>query len=195
MASYYVYKHTFPNDKVYIGITSRKPEARWGRDGKGYRRKIKGKWIQPLMARATLKYKWDDIKHEVLFEGLTKEEAEAKEIELIAFYKSDDPEHGYNIEHGGRVNRVSEETKKKISQANKGKQKTENHKQKLKEANIGKHSAKPLICIETGVIYRTGTEASQATGISRPNILAACCGKQKTAGGFHWAYYTEQIAV
>lgn len=32
---YSVYKHTCPNNKVYIGITSRKPEKRW-KNGYGY---------------------------------------------------------------------------------------------------------------------------------------------------------------
>lgn len=32
---YTVYKHISPSNKVYIGITSRKPELRW-RKGNGY---------------------------------------------------------------------------------------------------------------------------------------------------------------
>ena len=32
---YCVYKHIFPNNKVYIGVTCQKPEYRW-RNGKGY---------------------------------------------------------------------------------------------------------------------------------------------------------------
>lgn len=31
---YYVYKHTFPNNKVYIGITCRTLEERWGTEWK-----------------------------------------------------------------------------------------------------------------------------------------------------------------
>ena len=27
--NYYVYKHTFPNNKVYIGITQQEPQKRW----------------------------------------------------------------------------------------------------------------------------------------------------------------------
>lgn len=32
---YYVYKHTTPNNKVYIGITKQNPNRRW-RNGHGY---------------------------------------------------------------------------------------------------------------------------------------------------------------
>ena len=59
---------------------------------------------------------------DVLYEGLTKSEAESKEIELIAKYKSDQKDHGYNIEHGGNsTGKHSEATKIKISLSNKGK--------------------------------------------------------------------------
>ena len=237
MKGYYVYIHTFPNGKVYIGITSQKPTTRWGRDGKGYRRKQKGKWVQPLMAKAILKYGWDNIKHEVLFEGLTKEEAEAKEIELIAFYRSNQPDYGYNMESGGHVTscmkgkklseetkkklseahtgkKLSEETKKKMSEFNKGKVLSEEHKKKISEANKGKkfseeHKKKlseaklggkpnrvsPVICIETGVIYKSIEEAHIQTGACKSSISNVCRGKGKTAGGYHWKYYEEDIAV
>lgn len=96
--TYYVYLHTFPNGRYYVGITSQKPETRW-KNGRGYRRRIKGRYTQPAMAKAVYQYDWDDIKHEILFEGLTKEEARKKESELIAAYHSDDPEFGYNIDN------------------------------------------------------------------------------------------------
>lgn len=89
---YIVYKHTCPNKKVYIGVTCRNPSYRWN-NGKGY--------IGQMFYNAILKYGWDNIKHEILFDSLTKEEAEAKEVELIAAYKSNQREHGYNISSGG----------------------------------------------------------------------------------------------
>lgn len=112
--SYSVYKHTFPNEKVYIGITSMKPEKRWNY-GHGYDRN------QPLMKNAIQKYGWDNIFHEILFDGLTKEEAEQKEIELIEFYNSSNRKFGYNVQLGGNSNgKLSEETKRKIGDSNKG---------------------------------------------------------------------------
>lgn len=71
------------------------------------------------MHNAILKYGWNNIEHELLYSGLSKEEAEAKEIELIAFYGS--VENGYNIDHGGNTTGThSIETRNKISIANKG---------------------------------------------------------------------------
>lgn len=114
MKEFIVYRHIFPNGKVYIGITCQEPKKRW-RYGCGYRH-------NQYITNAIRKYGWDNIKHEILFEGLTKEEAEQKEIELIKLYKSNQKEYGYNIENGGNHNgKHSEETKKKISKSNIGK--------------------------------------------------------------------------
>lgn len=105
---YTVYMHTSPSGKRYIGITKQKPEKRW-LNGKGYN-------DNAYFSRAISKYGWENFLHEILFENLTKEEAEQKEIELIAFYKSNQPSFGYNIANGGNcVGTVSEETKKLLS--------------------------------------------------------------------------------
>lgn len=69
-----------------------------------------------MFFNAINKYGWDNIKHEVLFENLTKEQAEQKEIELIAIYKSNNKKYGYNIENGGNSKgKMSEAEKKKRS--------------------------------------------------------------------------------
>ena len=111
--NYTVYMHTTPNGKVYIGITKQNPIKRW-LHGKGYQK-------QEYFYNAILKYGWDNIEHRILFTELSKEEAERKEIELIKQYKSNQRELGYNIENGGRINKMSEETIEKIRKANTGK--------------------------------------------------------------------------
>ena len=110
---YSVYLHIFSNSKKYIGITCRKPEYRWNK-GKGYKE-------NKYFTNAINKYGWENIEHKILFTNLTKEEAEQKEIELIAKYKSNNREYGYNIEYGGCHNgKTSEETKRKLSESHKG---------------------------------------------------------------------------
>lgn len=136
---YFVYKHTSPNGKCYIGITKQKPESRWGNNGCGYKHNI-------YFTNAIKKYGWDNIKHEVLFKGLTKEEAEQKEIELIALYRSNNRYYGYNIDNGGNcICKTSDETRKKLSESHKGekcycygKHFSEEHKRKIGKAHKGK---------------------------------------------------------
>lgn len=111
---YCVYKHTSPSGKSYIGITKQKPSKRWLSDGRGYQG-------NEYFFRAIVKYGWDNFKHEILFDGLSKEEACKKEIELIATYKSNNPDFGYNHSSGGEnagagVHQVrSDESKRKQS--------------------------------------------------------------------------------
>lgn len=71
MIMYTVYRHVCPNNKIYVGITKLSVKARWGKNGALYKRQY--------FYRAIQKYGWDNIKHEIMFENLTKEEAEAKE--------------------------------------------------------------------------------------------------------------------
>lgn len=52
---------------------------------------------------------------------------------------------------------------------------------------------KPVRCIETGMIYASSGDASDilsAEGrlIEPRNIISACQGKQKSAGGYRWEY-------
>ena len=75
-----VYKHTFPDGSVYIGKTDMEPEARWA-NGWGYK-------SSPAMFNAILKYGWDNVRHEILYDNLTHDEAlelEKKTIKEYAF--------------------------------------------------------------------------------------------------------------
>lgn len=112
---YTVYKHTFPNGKIYIGITSQKLESRFD-NGNGYK-------TNP-MRNACKKYGWENIKHEIIANHLTKEQAEQMEIEMIAKYNSTNINFGYNVAKGGHSNngfKHSQETKNKMSLRHKGK--------------------------------------------------------------------------
>jgi group I intron endonuclease len=130
---YCVYKHTAPNGKIYIGLTCKKPSYRW-QSGNGYK-------DNEYFWRAIQKYGWDNIKHEILFNNLTKQEACKKEIELIAQYKSNNNEYGYNLSSGGEFGSIgvkrSEEEKRRLSEFHRGKRLTEEHRKKLSDSHKG----------------------------------------------------------
>lgn len=153
---YCVYKHVCPNGKIYIGVTGMKPEQRW-KNGNGYK-------TNQYFNRAILKYGWNNFKHEILFKGLTREEAEKKEIELIAYYKSNQKEFGYNIQNGGSfAGKHSEETKRKMSERmigdtrNKGRIHTEESRMNMSKSRIGRklteETKRKLSEINTGKRY------------------------------------------
>lgn len=113
MNTYTVYRLTSPSGKVYIGITKRRPEKRWD-SGRGYAH-------CPHMGAAIKKYGWGSFERDILATGLPKEEAEQKEIQLIAEYRSDDRRYGYNTDKGGSApGRMSAETRAKLSEHMRG---------------------------------------------------------------------------
>lgn len=93
---YKVYMHTMPNGKKYVGITRQEVAHRW-QNGNGYKSNSR-------FYRAILKYGWDNIKHEVLFDNLTQGEAYELEREMIALNESNNPNYGYNQTEGGATN-------------------------------------------------------------------------------------------
>ena len=126
--NYTVYKHTSPDGKVYIGSTSLNPKYRWNH-GKGYKRCTR-------FFKAINEIGWDNFEHEILFENLSQSEAEKIEEEYIKKYKSTDEKFGFNMADGASLigYKRTEETKQKISEAQKGR--------KMKPESIKKRSEK-----------------------------------------------------
>ena len=135
---YCVYRHTNKfNNKVYIGITKRKPEDRWGVNGCNYK-------TSPHFYSAICKYGWDNFYHDILYNDISKEEACNKEIELIAYYDSMNPEFGYNMTTGGDCPTMSLASRKKLSESMQGNQNgfgkpcSREKADKISKAQIGK---------------------------------------------------------
>lgn len=216
--SYFVYKHTnLVNGKVYIGITSRLPEKRWGRNGCNYR-------SNHHFYNAILKYGWDSsFSHEILYSGLTKENAEEYERDLIRHFNSANPEYGYNIALGGNsVGKMSDATKKKISASNKGKRRTLEQRKKMsdiaKESSLERserfrkiranfknwndgvvfteeqkdlikgNTYRPVYCSELNRTFKSISFAARELDLYPELICQVCMGRRKTTGGYHFEY-------
>ena len=222
---YTVYQHKNKiNGKIYIGITMQKPENRWGNNGNNYK-------SSPHFYSAIQKYGWDNFEHNILFTNLTKEEACLKEQELIHYFNSMNRDFGYNSTSGGDIftmnketkqkisqalmgnqnglgHQCSEEKKKKISEAQKGREFTEEHKQKLSEAAKSRHvpcseekkqilkeksHKKPVYCEELNKVFESVQECGRQLGIPATNISKLCNGRGKTLKGYHLRYYSDTI--
>lgn len=223
---YIVYQHRNKiNNKVYIGITSRTPQERWGNQGCNYK-------SSPYFYNSIQKYGWDNFEHNILYTNLTKEEACKKEQELIKQFNSMNREFGYNSTSGGEVfimndetkqkiskalrgnknnlgHPCSEEKKRKISEAQKGRKFTEEHRRKLSEAAKKRHipcseekkkklsqnypNKKPVYCLELDTIFESVQECSRQLGIPATNISKLCKGRGKTLKGYHLSYYNDTI--
>ena len=145
MDDYIVYVHTNKaNGMKYVGITKRPTWRRWGH-GSGYSK-------NPRFYNAIKKYTWEGFEHEVVASGLTKEQAEAEEVRLIKFYDSTNRSKGYNLDNGGSgSNRVSEATKKRLSEAGRVRfEKPEEHEKLSEAANKRNQDAKKFASICEG---------------------------------------------
>lgn len=200
--NYKVYIHTFPNGKTYVGITKQEPTRRW-KYGAGYKKN------QPFIYNAIQKYGWQNIYHQVLYDGLSKDEAERIEIELISILKSNNRNYGYNLANGGNCRgTLSEESRKKLSESRKGIVFSEEHIKKLSESHknykptdaqnyknmMNNPRRKPVLCVETGIIYNSMREAERLTGINYKRISEVCNNKygHKSAGGYTWRFVENE---
>lgn len=132
--TYCVYIHTNKiNGKKYIGqtINGEAPNKRW-LNGKGY---INCTYFY----KAIQKYGWDNFEHEVIASNLTQEEANHFEELLIEKFETINPDKGYNLKSGGENNKLSEATKRKIGDSNKGKIISDEQKKRISEAQTGRH--------------------------------------------------------
>ena len=223
---YTVYQHKNKiNGKIYIGITSKDPEKRWGHNGCNYK-------SSPHFYSAIQKYGWNNFEHNILFTKLTKEQACLKEQELIKYFNSMDRRFGYNSTSGGETfvmneeirqkiskammgnknglgHACSEEKKRKISEAQKGRQFTEEHRRKLSEAAKRRHTPcseetkkklsqaypnkRKVYCEELNKIFESVQECGRFIGAPATNISKVCGGRGKTVKGYHLKYYDDTI--
>ncbi len=107
----YCYTNTI-NGKKYIGITRTTLKERAGSNGHRYSGCLK-------FVSAIKKYGFGNFESKILFDGLSKKEAEQKEIELIKKYNTTNNKFGYNISTGGGIAVITEESKRKLSETKK----------------------------------------------------------------------------
>lgn len=177
--TYKVYMHTTPNGKKYIGYTGQSLKSRWG-NGTNYKQ-------HKQFYNAILKYGWDNIKHEILFETDNKEEALQKEMYYIELYKSNLREFGYNSSIGGESGfNGGHHSKNTIERIKK--------KSKLNGwaiDNLSKSVAQYSLDGELIAIYPSITIASLSTGITRGTITRNCTNILTKPLKFFWIFYDE----
>ena len=169
-----VYMHLFPNGKRYIGITCKRPNARWQR-GTGYR---DGSPVR----NAINKYGWDNVEHIILFDNLSQQEACDKEIELIEQYKTNihryGDDFGYNMTDGGE-GATGHKLKPDVVE-------------RLRNCRIGKTgkdcpNSRPVIC--DGVEYESLKDFMEKNGNPRGSINHWLLGK----AGMPYEWYNRGL--
>lgn len=143
----------------------------------------------------------------MVLEYANPEELGELEIAYISKHKAFG-ENGYNFTMGGDGGLLgmpkTEETRHKISKANKGRQHTpeekakvskalkgrtlsDEHREKIGLANKVSH-VKSVLCVETGQVFNSLKEAGNYFNTDCSNIGHVCNGRQEKAKGFHFTY-------
>lgn len=198
---YCVYKHTSPSGKSYIGITRQRPNERW-RNGHGY-------YQNPFFTSAIEKYGWDNFTHEILFDGLSKEDACEKEKELIRLYQSNVREHGYNLSSGGENPSEgmtwTDEMRERVSRSNKGKTRSAETRRRISLGKKGRSNGREGMvgkaCPKSGIVLQIDEETKEViakyygyyemrkmTGFAMTPVKEAVYGIRKRAYGYLWEY-------
>ena len=184
---YKLYVHISPNNKMYIGITSKAISQRWYGNGSGYA-------TQQLFWRAIQKYGWNNFQHIILFDNLSKEVACECEKYLINKYQTNNPKFGYNVSSGGEFShtgcKLTDEQRAKLSKAHKGLPLTDSqieHIKRLHESWRGHHhtdEVKQKISIKN-----KGRKRSEET---RKRISEAGKGRPSPRKGVHLSEETKE---
>lgn len=95
---------------------------------------------------------------------------------------------------------LSEEVRKKISNANKGKPKpprSKQHCEAISKSKLGKESHNknltPVKCIELNIIFKDAITAGKELNIKSPNhVIDVCNGRRKTCGGYHFEFINNK---
>jgi len=75
-----------------------------------------------------------------------------------------------------------------------GRHHTEESKEKNRIAHLGANNkmSKPVVCEETQAIFNSQGEAGREMHCDSSTINKCCRGVNKTAGGYHWRYATQE---
>ena len=177
------------NGKSYVGQTIKKRvEQRWSE----HRRRPQG-----CLKDAFVKHGFENFEFSAICEipqgDGWREALDAREIIEIKDRNTLAP-NGYNIEHGGNKNKIiQEETKRKLSQALKGRKRSLEMRKMVGDAHFKKveqWSKDRQTLIE---VHDSLKDAGQKLGIAAPSISMCSSGKRQSAGGFYWKLREQEL--
>ena len=185
---YKVYMYTFPNGKVYIGMTKNSIQNR----------KHCGYQHNDELKSAIRAYGWKQIRVSILAENLSESDACEKEILFIQEYEATNPEKGYNKSFGGKSTysglKHSDEYKNRMSKLMTGRKVSEQTIMRQKAVNA--KNAFPAIQLDAqGNSIRKFASLSDAAKYvngHKTNIKRACL-SHKLYKGYMWMFESEVI--
>lgn len=161
-----IYIHIVPkeisghdHDKYYVGKTYREVQTRFGNNGNGYKKSL-------YFSNAIKKYGWDNIKHYIIMDYLTPDQANYFEKRIIKHLKSNQKEYGYNCTAGGDGGNTKPTTPVK---------------QYDRDGNFIAE-------------YDSAANAARAMCIDR-SMISFACKHNRCMCGYQWCYADEKITT
>ena len=178
--NYKVYKYTFPNGKIYIGVTSKPIQYR----------KDCGYQHNHALKTAMKECGWGNIKVTILADGLCQQDAFLCEEEEIRRNNATDPAVGYNISHGGKSTfkglKHSEDYKRHMSDISKGKSFSEETLKRMSAAHEKEKIAVNRIS-DSGDTIAFNSLHDAAKGVcGYPTNIKRACDSGRQYKGFRW---------
>ncbi len=165
----YIYKITSPSGRIYIGQTKNVIKRKHLYKG------LKCKTQYRLYA-SLLKYGWNNHLFETIAE-VPEEYADDAEIAYIAYYKAYHTDGGLNLTRGGFRPKMTQETKKKLSDAILGGKNARS--KKLYQYTLNKELVKVWECMKC-IERELGYSTTSLTYSARHNTKLH---------GFMWSYH------
>lgn len=180
------------NGKRYIGVTMHSMRVRMTQ----HKSDAIGRHRNSRFHAAIRKYGWASFEWMEIFQCEDIADALSAEISLIALHR---PE--YNISAGGEGRKapLPESAKQKLkgnknaagNRSSSERVITDEYRNNL--SNVLKNSAllkrRAVICLDTGVIYNSISEAGEKLGMDWSGIQKVCHGKRKQNNGLRFAFY------
>lgn len=181
---YKVYKYTFPNGMIYIGVTKGSIQSR---RNNGYQH-------NKNLLEAIRAYGWKSVSTEILAELNTQKEAFSEEKKQIKLLNATDPGVGYNISHGGKNTfeglHHTIKHREKMSRLMSNRYISPESLARMKEAH--KKERHPVVSIDMdgNIIARYESQLAAANAVNghSTNIKRACVDQSKIYKGYRWAF-------
>lgn len=167
--------------KLYIGQTTRKLRCRIRQHVYCAKRSPTNSYIDNAIGEHGV----DEFEVLLVEECSSKEELNERERYWIQFFNSKRP-NGYNLTDGGDGGAgrpISEKQRQIVSEFNKGKILSD-----ITKAKISESKSVPVVCVDTGDIFKSITVAAEWAGVAPTSLSAALHHRTHTSGGYRWNF-------
>ena len=195
-----IYELKCPGNESYVGQTHKTLNDRF-RKGKAYRPNSK-------VGKAIVKYGWDNIEKNILYDGLTPEEADRIEVEEIEKRGGINHPLVLNGQSGGHKgyklsnynlevqSNLMKKRYKEHPELNEERSKSsrkyyyEDHPERTIKVDQYSYDGKEFIAS-----YESAIEAQRQTGVARNGISKCLTGEHDSAGGFRWVKQGKKLGI